>query len=92
MLLTRPESSEELLAGIDRILGGPMPESAPESAPVTDGYATVGLGAQILNDLGVGKIHLMGAPLKYNALAGFGIEVLDFVTPEQVLTTRRREQ
>jgi 3,4-dihydroxy 2-butanone 4-phosphate synthase/GTP cyclohydrolase II len=31
--------------------------------------------------LGVGKIDLMGAPLKYNALAGFGLEVCDFVAP-----------
>jgi hypothetical protein len=23
----------------------------------------------------------MGAPLKYNALAGFGLEVIDFVAP-----------
>jgi GTP cyclohydrolase II len=26
---------------------------------------------------------LLGAPLKYNALAGFGLEVVDFVTPPE---------
>jgi GTP cyclohydrolase II len=35
----------------------------------------VGLGSQILRDLGVGKIRLMGAPIKYNAISGFGLEV-----------------
>jgi 3,4-dihydroxy 2-butanone 4-phosphate synthase/GTP cyclohydrolase II len=43
----------------------------------------VGLGSQILKDLGVGKIHLMGAPIKYNAISGFGLEVMDFVAPEK---------
>ena len=47
-----------------------------------DTYTTVGLGSQILRDLGVGKIHLMGAPIKYNAISGFDLEVLDFVNPE----------
>lgn len=78
VLLTRPETPEELLAGIDRIIGNTTSETGLMGA----GYATVGLGGQILNDLGVGQIHLMGAPLKYNALAGFGIQVLDFVSPE----------
>jgi hypothetical protein len=27
---------------------------------------------------------LMGAPLKYNALAGFGLEVVDFVAPPDI--------
>jgi 3,4-dihydroxy 2-butanone 4-phosphate synthase/GTP cyclohydrolase II len=38
-----------------------------------------------LRDLGVGQIRLMGAPLKYNALAGFGLEVIDFLAPENTL-------
>jgi 3,4-dihydroxy 2-butanone 4-phosphate synthase/GTP cyclohydrolase II len=43
------------------------------------------MGAQILRDLGVGQIRLLGAPLKYNALAGFGLEVIDFLSPETPL-------
>ena len=43
-----------------------------------------GTGAQILRDLGVGKIRLMGAPVKYNALEGFGLEVVEFVEPGTV--------
>ena len=40
------------------------------------------MGAQILRDLGVGQIKLMGA-LKYNALAGFGLEVMGIVAPPE---------
>ena len=57
---------------------------APAAVAVSpDSYTTVGLGSQILKDLGVGKIHLMGAPIKYNAISGFGLEVMDFVAPEK---------
>jgi len=77
VLITRPETADELLSGIDRLLG----LESSDAAGATGSYASIGLGAQILNDLGVGKIHLMGAPLKYNALAGFGLEVCDFVAP-----------
>ena len=78
VLITRPESPEELLASVDRIFGRPVAEP-----PVAvEGYALVGLGAQILRDLGVGRVRLMGAQLKYNALAGFGLEVVDFILAE----------
>ena len=77
VLLAHAESPEQLLASIDMALG----ESAPAAHVTPDTYTTVGLGSQILKDLGVGKIHLMGAPIKYNAISGFGLEVLDFVQP-----------
>ncbi len=77
VLISRPETPEELLASVDRLLGLPIAEAKGPQA----GYASIGLGAQILNDLGVGRIELLGAPLKYNALAGFGLEVVNFVAP-----------
>ena len=77
VLISRPETAEELLASVDRLLGLPIADHVASQA----GYASVGLGAQILNYLGVGKIELLGAPLKYNALAGFGLEVVNFVAP-----------
>jgi 3,4-dihydroxy 2-butanone 4-phosphate synthase/GTP cyclohydrolase II len=77
VLLTRAEGSEQLLASVDMALG----EGAPSGVVTPDTYTTVGLGSQILRDLGVGKIHLMGAPIKYNAISGFDLEVLDFVDP-----------
>jgi 3,4-dihydroxy 2-butanone 4-phosphate synthase/GTP cyclohydrolase II len=79
VLLARNESPEQLLASVDMALG----EGAPAGTVTPDSYTTVGLGSQILKDLGVGKIHLMGAPIKYNAISGFDLEVLDFVNPEQ---------
>lgn len=77
VLLARSEGAEQLLTSVDMALG----EHNPGVGMQPDNYTTVGLGSQILRDLGVGKIHLMGAPIKYNAISGFGLEVLDFVDP-----------
>lgn len=77
VILARAETPEQLLASVDMALGEPA--AAGFTPP--DSYTTVGLGSQILRDLGVGKIHLMGAPIKYNAISGFDLEVLDFVQP-----------
>jgi 3,4-dihydroxy 2-butanone 4-phosphate synthase / GTP cyclohydrolase II len=78
VILSKAERSDQLLTSVDLVLG----DKGPSQTLSSDSYTTVGLGSQILKDLGVGKIHLMGAPIKYNAISGFDLEVLDFVDPE----------
>ncbi|MEQ8232586.1 MAG: bifunctional 3,4-dihydroxy-2-butanone-4-phosphate synthase/GTP cyclohydrolase II [Gammaproteobacteria bacterium] len=43
-------------------------------------WRQVGLGAQILADLGVRKMRVMSNPRKYHAISGFGLEVVEYVT------------
>ncbi len=47
-------------------------------------YFTVGTGSQILRDIGVGKMRLLSAPIKFSAISGFNLEVVEYVsyTPE----------
>jgi 3,4-dihydroxy 2-butanone 4-phosphate synthase / GTP cyclohydrolase II len=40
-----------------------------------------GAGAQILADLGLGRLRVMGAPRRQVGLAGYGLEVVDYVDP-----------
>ena len=40
---------------------------------------TIGLGAQILSDLGVKKMRVLSAPKRIHALSGFGLEVVEYV-------------
>lgn len=42
---------------------------------------TVGLGSQILVDLGVRKMQVLGHPRKAPGLAGFNLEVVEYVAP-----------
>lgn len=39
---------------------------------------TYGIGAQILRDLGVGRMRLLAAPRKMPSMAGFGLEVVGY--------------
>lgn len=80
VLLARHESDDALLHSVDIALGNA--DVAQVGGENTSTYMTVGLGSQILRDLRVGKIRLMGAPIKYNAISGFDLEVIEYVSPE----------
>ena len=82
VLLARQESDEQFLHSIDLALGRVEARETRGS----DNYNTVGIGSQILRDLGVGKIRLMGAPIKYNAISGFGLEVVENLEPDTGIT------
>ena len=42
-------------------------------------YQTIGVGAQILKHLGVKDMRLLSSPIKFNALSGFGLNVVETV-------------
>jgi 3,4-dihydroxy 2-butanone 4-phosphate synthase/GTP cyclohydrolase II len=47
-----------------------------------------GIGAQILRDLGVRRMRLMAAPRKMPSMAGFGLEVVGYLSGSAGLPTR----
>lgn len=79
VLMAHNETNEELLAAADVVLG-----NRPVPSPTADGSQnvnlTVGLGSQLLRAVGVGKMRLMGQPIKYNAISGFDLEVAEYIT------------
>ncbi len=68
VLLHRPETAEALLHRIN-----PAPVD-PRKYALRD----YGIGAQILRDLGVGKMKLLASPRKMPAMDGFGLEVTGY--------------
>lgn len=73
LLLGNPLSGPDLLAHLERQLGG----EAKVANPTT--YSTVGAGSQILRDLGVRKMRLMSSPMRFNAISGFDLEVVEYL-------------
>ena len=55
----------------------PVREAARHAGRSLD-LRTYGIGAQILRDLGVGKMRLMATPRKMPSMAGFGLEVTGY--------------
>ena len=45
----------------------------------TSGHRTIGTGSQILRDLGISKMRLLSSPVRYNALSGFDLEIVEYI-------------
>ena len=75
LLLGHPLDGDVLLAHIRETA-----DHAAVKKPTT--YSIVGAGSQILRDLGVRKMRLMSAPMKFNAISGFDLEVVEYVPSE----------
>ena len=59
----------------------PHDESGPRTPPQMD-LRTYGIGAQILRELGVSKMKLLGSPRRMPSMVGYGLEVTGFVAAE----------
>ncbi|MDH4568932.1 bifunctional 3,4-dihydroxy-2-butanone-4-phosphate synthase/GTP cyclohydrolase II [Pseudomonas sp. BN414] len=73
VVLANNESSQALLERVPQ-LTQPRRQFSRSQSRI---YSEVGTGAQILQDLGVGKLRHLGAPLKYAGLTGYDLEVVE---------------
>ena len=84
VILRKPENPGALIRDIEhyRIHGGkPEPtRSESEESQAPGDLRTYGMGAQILVDLGVRKMSLLSAPKIFHGLAGFDLEIVDYIT------------
>ena len=84
VLLNCGESGEQLLAQFE---GTAKPSQAPERGRMD--LRTYGIGAQILRECGVQRMHLMGAPRRMPSMAGYGLEIVGHLKPEPPRTETR---
>ena len=47
-----------------------------------------GIGAQILRDLGVGKMRVLARPKRIPSMSGFGLEVVEYVSPDDAVAVK----
>jgi len=84
VVLRKPETARELVQRI-RMLEGhedAVGESHHDDQEDSRVLRTYGIGAQILADLGVRRMRVLSAPLRMNAISGFGLEVVEYVQSE----------
>ncbi|MEG0445800.1 MAG: bifunctional 3,4-dihydroxy-2-butanone-4-phosphate synthase/GTP cyclohydrolase II [Comamonas sp.] len=77
VLLNCGESGEQLLAQFD---GSARSAQAPERGRMD--LRTYGVGAQILRELGVTHMQLMGQPRRLPSMAGYGLEISGYIPKE----------
>ena len=78
VVLQQPESSAALLARLREV----APAAGHGTTPPIFGreeMRTYGLGSQILADLGVTRMRVLGHAMKAPGLSGFGLEIVEYV-------------
>ena len=76
VLLNCGETAEQLFAqfaALDRT------DTRPQARAASMDLRTYGIGAQILKDLGVGKMQLLASPRKMPSMTGFDLEVTGYL-------------
>jgi 3,4-dihydroxy 2-butanone 4-phosphate synthase/GTP cyclohydrolase II len=76
VLLHSRESASELM---ERVIA----EKPKAQVVASTDLRNYGIGAQILRDLNVGKMHLLAVPRKMPSMTGFGLEVAGYLEPEE---------
>lgn len=75
VLLNCEESADQMFAQFAALNA---PESRPPSRAASMDLRNYGIGAQILKDLGVGKMKLLASPRKMPSMTGFNLEVTGY--------------
>ena len=76
VLLAEPTDPDAQLARIRE-----EPDAASSRGGALAEWRRTGVGSQILADLGLGRLRVLGTPRKQVGLAGFGLEVVEYVDP-----------
>jgi 3,4-dihydroxy 2-butanone 4-phosphate synthase/GTP cyclohydrolase II len=79
VIVRYPEDNEEIIKRIqyahaeDKNIEFPWRESGQD-------LRMLGVGGQILANLGVSRLRVLGSPRRLYGLSGFGLEIVDYVT------------
>ncbi|HLQ84739.1 MAG TPA: bifunctional 3,4-dihydroxy-2-butanone-4-phosphate synthase/GTP cyclohydrolase II [Salinisphaeraceae bacterium] len=79
VVLLKPESARELVARIHALEHAADKDEQALAEDDSRTLRTYGVGAQILADLGVRRMRVLAAPMRMQAISGFGLEVVEYV-------------
>lgn len=79
VIVRYPEDGEALIKRIQHAHAGDTNIEFPWREPGQD-LRMLGVGGQILADLGVTRLRVLGSPRRLYGVSGFGLEIVDYVT------------
>ncbi|HEX4779840.1 MAG TPA: bifunctional 3,4-dihydroxy-2-butanone-4-phosphate synthase/GTP cyclohydrolase II, partial [Usitatibacter sp.] len=82
VLLRRHESAAEILGRVENAASPKL------RAPRKWDPRLHGIGAQILKDLGVGRMRVLARPKRIPSMSGFGLEVVEYVSPDDAVAVK----
>jgi 3,4-dihydroxy 2-butanone 4-phosphate synthase/GTP cyclohydrolase II len=78
LLLAESFDSHSIDELVESFYGG-RPTQRQLTRDGTSVYRTIGTGSQILRELGVSKMRLLSSPMRFNAISGFDLEIVEYV-------------
>jgi len=91
VILNPYEEGQELAREVRQYKMNQMGVPRPDDGSENPELRRYGIGAQILNHLGVGKMRIMGSPRRLHSLGGYGLELVDWV-PLDESTSSEQDQ
>lgn len=82
VILQHEESPRDLARRIEHFQALAQGLESNERRPERQVMRTYGLGSQILRDLGVSRMRVLGHAMKVPAMSGFGLEIVEYVESE----------
>lgn len=79
VILRQPEGPRDLLDAVKSLEAPPVRNASSEERQV---LRTYGIGAQILQDLGVTRMRVLSAPKQMHGISAFGLEIAEYVDSE----------
>jgi 3,4-dihydroxy 2-butanone 4-phosphate synthase/GTP cyclohydrolase II len=73
--------AENVSSSLNFYLGKSKPAKSP-NVDSSGAFLTIGTGSQILREIGVQKMRLLSSPVKYPAISGFDLEVIEYIPYE----------
>ena len=80
VVILRPDEPADALIEQVRSYHMPEPEMDTPASSKPDELRTYGVGAQIIADLGVRHMRVLSAPKIVHGIAGFGLDVVEYVS------------
>ena len=78
VVILENRGDEPIEERFSQYVGDTLPKPGTRLVP----YLTVGTGSQILKHANVGKMRLLSTPMKFSAISGFDLEVVEYVEYE----------
>ena len=78
VVILENRGDEPIEERFSQYIGHTLPKPGTRLVP----YLTVGTGSQILKHANVGKMRLLSTPMKFSAISGFDLEVVEYVENE----------
>lgn len=75
VVILEARGHESVANRLNEYLTGQLPNPGSRLVP----YLTVGTGSQILKDARVGQMRLLSPPMKFGAISGFDLEVVEYL-------------